>query len=190
MKNKVAILVILFSLLLMCLAVPAYAAQVPDGFAGVPWGASRAQVKQILSERGWKMVNDEPQRVASKGSFNGINAQLTFSFEGNGLVGGTVIMGVQPIKNISASAYAYKNLVESLTKKYGPPSGTSEDNLTANSGWSFVDTDTKDEYTILAMFTKYSSFMDPDYPANAELVGVTVCYSASSLAKRLKDKGL
>ena len=97
-------------------------------------------------------------------------------------------MGVQPIKNISASAYTYKNLVESLTKKYGPPSGTSEDNLMANSGWNVVDTDTKDKYTILAMFTKYSYFMDPDYPANAELVGVTVYYSASSLAKWLKDK--
>lgn len=174
----------------MCFAVSAYAAQVPEGFVDVPWGASRAQVKQILSERGWKMLNDEPQRVASKGSFNGMNAQLTFVFEGNGLVGGMVIMGVHPIKNIAASAYAYKNLVESLTKKYGPPNGTSEDNMTAGSRWNFVDTDNKDEYTISAVFTKYSAFMDPDYPANAELVGITIYYSASSLAKRLKDKGL
>jgi len=50
-------------------------------------------------------------------------------------------MGVQPIKNILVSSYAYKNLVESLTKKYGPPSDTSEGNLTANSGWNFVDTE-------------------------------------------------
>lgn len=166
------------------------AAPIPDGFAGVKWEQSKDVTKKIIANQGWRMVGEDARNITAKGSFNGMKAQLTYQFESNALVGGTVITGVYPKRNIAASAFAYKDLVKNLTEKYGPPTSSSEDNMAATSGWFFTDGATKDEYSIYVMFTKYSSIMDPDYPPNEELVGITVYYSASSLAKRLKNRGL
>jgi len=73
MKSKASILIILFSITLMCFSVSVSAAlEIPNGFLGIPWGANREQIIKSINGRGY--TTQEIQRHGRYVAFH-INIQ-------------------------------------------------------------------------------------------------------------------
>lgn len=170
----------------------AKAGAVPDGFIGVPWGASADQVKQIMNERGYTQLKGSATGLlVFKGAFAGVPCQLLFYLIANSFYSGTAEI-------CSRSGYAlrpqstYKQTVDMLSEKYGPPQTRQSRKLKDNNGkehpqegaqWTLTDSKTSDSFTIRADFG-VTWFMDDtrdQYVADFH-------YSADSLHKRLKTK--
>jgi hypothetical protein len=76
-KMKVFYLVVVFALLVVSVIMfsgIARAGEVPDGFMGIPWGASRDQIIKTMSEQGYQQstYDVKPNRLDFKGDFAGV----------------------------------------------------------------------------------------------------------------------
>jgi len=185
MKSKISILVILFSLVLLCCTVSVSSASpVPEGFVGVPWGASRAQVVRIMSERGWQRLNGAaPTQEAFNGAFNGMPGQLTFVFAGESFVEGRAeLLARVPERSMAFTAKKYEETVKDLTEKYGQSNNGS-------SCWKITDTTTGDEYSIFALYLGMG-FYDTVDGMKEKHTSFSVTYTADSLRKRLSKQGI
>ena len=187
MKNKVSILVIMVFLMLIIISVPTYAAPVPDGFVGVPWGSTRMQVKQIMSERGWLRLTDAPlTKEVFKGAFNGMPGQLSFVLAGESFVEGRAdFLADAPERSIVYTTMKYEETVKSLSEKYGMPIESDNDTYLATSSWKIIDTGTTDEYSIVLLFIKEGFYSTHNF--QEKHVNFSVTYTAESLRKRLKN---
>ncbi len=161
-----------------------YAAPAPEGFVGVPWGATRAQVKQTMSERGWmRLTTDSPASEAFRGAFNGMPGQLEFVFAGESFVEGKAdLLARVPERNISFTAKKYEETVKILTEKYGPPND-------GEACWKIVDDNTGDKYTITVLFFGIG-FYDTMDGMREKHTSFSVTYTAESLKKRLRNQGI
>ena len=75
MKRNVFALVTLFCLLAASCPFSGYAAG-PDGFANVPWGASRSQVDQAMAQQGYRPEGEVTHHYAIK------DGSIVFSYYG------------------------------------------------------------------------------------------------------------
>ncbi len=124
MKSKVSILVILFSLVLMCCTVSVSAASpAVDGFIGVPWGASRQQVRQAMEERGFTLLEQRADGIIDtyQGTFTGQPAELKFQYESNVFFSGEANFLHVKGQSLDAVRAYYMELKGLLTAKYGLP---------------------------------------------------------------------
>jgi hypothetical protein len=86
MKRFFAITVPL-SLCLLFWFMPLHAAPAVDGFAGVPWGASKKQVQKVMKAKGYAFLEEQTEGSRHtekyKGAFAGEPADLIFRFKNN-----------------------------------------------------------------------------------------------------------
>jgi hypothetical protein len=171
-----------------------YAAPAPEGFVGVPWGATRAQVKQIMSERGWiRCTDSSPNQEVFKGAFDGMACDLHFVMAGNSFVEGYADpLARLPIRHLGATQNAYESTVKRLTEKYGPPQKAGDFDAYAStwgpaSTWEFSDGITADKYRIRVIInTEGTWFAD----VNGKHTYFSVVYEAISLRDRLKNRDI
>ncbi len=190
MKNRVSTLVILISLLLLCFTVTAYAALVPDGFVGVPWGTTREQVMKMMSERGWREANNDGKSFY--GSFAGFpEGTVSFGFTGNAITSGSAELqrGTNGYQSKSVFDVGYKLISE----KYGPAviNTMKNDDRTSSmpfyywAKWDIVDDVSLDRYEI-QLSTNDSVYWVTNNGQSTRLYTVNVYYSNISLAERKK----
>jgi hypothetical protein len=169
----------------------ANAGAVPDGFAEVPWGASRAQVEKTMNENGYQQITStQPGQLKFKGAFAGERCILTFRFIAGSFYDGTATFDMDTHPLIPQRVV--KHMVNMISEKYGQPqtreSEKDRTNVTAGltlewAKWKLVDS-RADKYDITVCLTK-------GWVSNGTLqYEVYVSYSAQSLSERLKKKGL
>lgn len=166
-----------------------YAAPAPEGFVGLPWGASRNQIMEKMNAQGWiKLSGRSPDEAIFKGSFDGNACELHFVMAGNSLVKGYATPIARfPVRDNSATRYVYESIVRHLTEKYGPQTDGGEGPGIAMTVWEFGDGVTTDKYKIEVMFNKEGTwFSDVD----GEYTYIQVDYTALTLSERLKKQNL
>ena len=187
----------IFMFLVICLLLGTSvisAAPIPEGFVGVPWGSSQAQIRQMMGERNWiKLTTSNPNEEVFKGSFDGKPCELHFVMLGNSFVEGYAFpLARLPMKNINFIKQEYESTVKDLMEKYGQPQQTGiVDSYKITYGptttWEFVDGVTFEKYTIRVIQMKEGIwFSDTD----GEQLYFIAVYEAVSLRDRLKNKDL
>jgi len=175
----------------------AHAAPVPDGFLGVPWGASPEDVEKAMAERHHaKDPDSKPDRYIYVGSFAGERAYLIFSFiNGKLFEGGANLIDV--FRDAGEGDYRglvdlrFRTLEESLVQKYGKPAyrypGTNEPWKPISVTWNLED----QQATVVLTLGKNYAFKDRSFDVNSK---VAVDYKNISLQKqelqRSRDRDL
>ena len=190
--------------LLLLMQSVSYSVALPDGLAGVPWGATREQVMKIMTEKGFTQENVHPLSAGNRpltgfvfyGSFANRTCYLDFTFKGNAFYSGSVIVKSYYPQQVLE---AYNHFVKLLTDKYGMPEREKCIKMTGgpNAGtcgsqdalnWSFVDRASSDVYTITAR-AAVPQAVYLDLP-NTPIYHFELRYTAESLGKRLKEDGI
>ena len=126
MKRTVLTLAALFCLLIVSCPFSGYAAG-PDGFANVPWGATRSQVDQAMAQQGFRFKlqknnNDGSIAIIYQGALAGTAGDLEFLF-----LNGTFYSGVFHFyyeDGGSAERNAYMQFLSIIQSKYGSPTNS------------------------------------------------------------------
>ena len=171
----------------------------PEGFVGIPWGASRDQVVKVMNERGFTTegtVSSQDQPASTllyRGAFDGQPCQLEFYFSSNAMFKGRAShLGL--LQPAGAQLALYRQLVNLVSAKYGLPQADKIQEDKTNTGeiwrfgkaeWLFTVGEAPDKYRIEAdlippvmYFSKY----------NKSLGYIFITYTAVSLEERLKFK--
>jgi hypothetical protein len=170
---------------------------VPEGFLGVPWGASPEDVEKAMAERHYaKDPDSKPDRYIYVGSFAGERAYVIFSFINDKLFeGGANLIDV--FRDAREGDYRglvdqrFRALEESLVQKYGDPAyrypGTNEPWKPRSVTWNLED----QQATVIVTLGKNYAFKDKQFDINSK---VAVDYKNISLQKkelqRSKDRDL
>jgi hypothetical protein len=116
---------------LLATQIPGYAQRpAVDGFIGVPWGASRAQVQAAMAKKGFTLLEQRADGVFDRytGTFAGHPAELEFSYEKNVFHYGQAELLDAQMENwgprTNAMVMIYREMVQVLAAKYGPPDET------------------------------------------------------------------
>jgi len=182
---------------LFVLQAASHAGQVPDGLAGVPWGATRDQVKKIMIEKGFKQEEAMPfSNLPSPGLvFYGPLANrmcyLEFMFKGNAFDYGSI---AGKSYNYETVLETYNYFVKLVTAKYGIPQEQKCIRTTTGAcgsyftKWKFVDNASSDVYAIdsgaaAPVADMYESSGKPIYDFFFN-------FSAVSFGNRLKEDGI
>jgi hypothetical protein len=195
--HKLMSRLVLFTAMTVCLLLLtqsiSYAGAVPNGLAGVPWGATREQVKKIMIEKGFKQENatpfsNEPSAgLVFYGSFANRMCYLEFTFIGNSFYFGTVRVeswALQPVLG------TFDHFVSIVTDKYGVPEkresfeGLTKGIKMQHAEWTFRDNASLDVYTIRA------TTIDAIFVNDRTLYTFLMVYEAKSLGNRLKEDGI
>lgn len=161
---------------------------VPEGFVGVPWGASRDQVIKIMRERGYRSLGtggiggSGAVVLNFRGEFTTVPCSLSFILIDDSFYEGEAMFYrpdmPQPNKTLQTT---FDNIDGMLSEKYGPPRERESSSYKDKEGidrpskstfWYLVDNKSSDIYTVQVMLDYY----------------VTVYYRACSLETRLKNK--
>lgn len=202
MKSKICILVILFSLILICFAASVSATSVvPDGFVGIPWGANKDQISKIMNDRGYTTQGtipdsrDLPSTLLYRGAFGGQNGQLEFRLLNNVFhMGRATYLGMFAAEPAKESIYM--QIVNQIGAKYGAPQSDKITDVKGNSGktyrygdaqWDFIDSESFEKYMISVDLLPTGFNMFSQYN-NQSFGYVTVTYTAVSLGERLQKK--
>lgn len=126
MKRRDLVLVVVACLLVVCCPLSARAAG-PDGFANVPWGASKAQVDQAMAQQGarslgqvqGKSFGDGSTGYRYQGSLVGTPGILEFWFLNGVFFRGS--FGFYNEDGGAAESKAYWQFFPIVQSKYGPP---------------------------------------------------------------------
>jgi hypothetical protein len=138
MKRFFAITVPL-SLCLLFWFMPLHAAPAVDGFAGVPWGASKKQVQKVMKAKGYAFLEEQTEGSRHtekyKGAFAGEPADLIFSFKNNLFCGGTAdILAVAKTNVRWRIMMVFNQIKQLIFAKYGPAT-TEEEYVDKNNNW-------------------------------------------------------
>ena len=145
-KTKVFYLVVVFALLAVSVVMfsgIARAGAVPEGFAGIPWGASRATVAKAMAERYYPKDSESKADVyIYNGEFAGYKADLIFRFTNNKLYEGEALFLWHEPNSWRIDQY-FSELEAQLIQKYGSPGyrypGTNEPWKPRGSYWTLKD---------------------------------------------------
>lgn len=196
---KKIVIVFLSSVFMAGLFVGASHAAVPDGFLGVPWGASRDQIIKTMNERGFTTqgaigsADRPPSTLVFRGAFADQACQLEFYLMSNALYKGRAShLGL--LQPPGAQLALYRQMVKQIGVKYGPPQSDNVQEDKTNTGeiwragkaeWNFTDGEAAEKYKIgidlippVMYFSNY----------NKSLGYVFITYTAVSLEERLKMK--
>lgn len=121
MKRTIACMFLTLALF-MVFAIPAGAAG-PDGFAGVPWGATQDQVDQAMRDRGFQRLSSQvPNMQLYSGTFGGYAGSLQFVFFRSALYEG--LFNTSSRGNYDWVQQVGTEIVNTLMAKYGGYSRT------------------------------------------------------------------
>ncbi|MFH1532290.1 MAG: hypothetical protein ABIK09_16310 [Pseudomonadota bacterium] len=170
----------------------ARAGEAPAGFLGVPWEVSAPQIVETMNERGYRQLTGAaPGSLEFKGAFDGVPCQLHFGFLGGSFYSASANFCARA-DHPAAPLATYRQIVENLSQKYGPPAVRRSETLKTNDGkehpqeavaWDLVDSKTSDKYSIRVQFT-VTWFADD----TGDQYVVNISYNADSLGERLKKK--
>jgi hypothetical protein len=101
------------------------AAEGPDGFANVPWGANRSQLDRIMAQQGFKSTGQRGGEAGSTiyryyGTLAGVSGYANFSFLNDTFFRGS--FGLNNEDGGGAEAKAYSQFFPIIQAKYGSPS--------------------------------------------------------------------
>ena len=193
MKNKVSLLVILFSLVFMCFTLSAYAAPELNGFMGIPWGANVEQVRQGMVQNGFSLHTEEKWGVLTQEVFeNGVYAGYRVYAASVFLKFNTMYAVNLTIKGEEGGGIdaIYSHLKTLLQEKYGMPEGEKQSwaNNRPSTGVKVTSTtwlipnEGKQPYEISLSKT-------PDwYLGKMRLGGVSVSYGNNALEEELNNR--
>ncbi|MDD2542076.1 MAG: hypothetical protein PHH28_13675 [Desulfuromonadaceae bacterium] len=202
--HKLMYRLVLPTLMALCLLLVVQSAglagPVPDGLAGVPWGATREQVKKIMIEKGFKQENvlpftNEPSPgLVFYGSFVNTMCYLQFSFKGNSFYYGLVT--VVRLNDYQPVVAASNHFISLLTEKYGIPDkresyqsdSPGHPTMPYNTSWNFRDSASSDIYHIRA--DTIDSLYWTIGTKTSRIFQFTLSYYAESLGNMLKEDGL
>jgi len=101
------------------------------GFAGVPWGANKQQIAEVMAQKGFTLLYQiKPDLVHKddhfvyRGTFVDKPADLLFTLGKNGLFAGEADLLAYRQQNSGAFGYVvrgFNNINQLLVMKYGPP---------------------------------------------------------------------
>jgi len=174
----------------------AQAGEVPAGFIGIPWGASRATVERAMAERYYpKDPRSEADEDRYNGEFAGYKADLFFRFINNKFYEGTAVFLWREPSKRRIDQY-FSELESQLIKKYGNPEsrypGTNEPWEPRGSNWWLEDSNTTIQLYLHKQY-QWKSRNRRDRPAEAD-GKVIISYTNRTLEeqekKRAKDKDL
>jgi len=126
MKRETFILSTLFCLLLVGFPFSGHTAG-PDGFANVPWGATRSQVDQAMTQQGFrpegqvagKSYNDGSIGFSYQGAITGVTGHAQFWFLNDTFFRAAFSFSYNDDGN--AEWPAYNRFLSIIQSKYGPP---------------------------------------------------------------------
>jgi len=200
MMRKLILPAFLTACFLLVMQTASHAGPVPDGLAGVPWGATRAQVKKIMSENGFKQEdalpfsNEPSPNLVFYGSLANTMCYLEFKFKGNSFCHGRVV--VIKLEDYQTVLAACNHFVSLLTDKYGMPderesyesSSPGHPMMPYGVKWRLRDGASSDEYSIEA-YTGDGSYWTVGTNTR-RIIQFGLIYSAKSLENRLKEDGI
>lgn len=186
--------------LLLVMQSAGFAGPVPGGLAGVPWGATREQVKKIMIEKGFKQENafpfaNEPSPgLVFYGSFANTMCYLQFSFKGNSFYSGEV--AVFRLNDYQPVLAAANHFISLLTEKYGMPDKRESyqsdtpghPTMPYATSWDLRDSASSDIYHIRADTGDGSYWIIGTN--DSRIFQFNLTYYAESLGNRLKEDGL
>jgi len=190
MKNLIRSIALLIGVACTCGA--AYADAVPTGVAGVPWGASKPEVMQMMRDKGFaEHVAPELQAETGgrdvlefDGFFDNQNCHYIFMFNNGQMTGGDVAF----IRYSLVGAMAlYHRFTPVLADKYGSYQARTEE-ASGNfpyAVWSLHDLASGDDYTITTFIDHYY-FEGPSL--ETRVYSFVITYIANSLDKRTKPE--
>jgi len=161
------------------------ASVVPDGFAGVPWGATKDQIIHIMGKRpyGQIAIGSGVLLLQFKGEFAEVPSELEFR-----LIADSFYEGYARIRHTETPQVTFKRIVDMLSEKYGPTkdreSGLDKDDKGIDhpyesAFWRLADKKSSDTYTIQTRLMSFNVTNKIQYE-------VDVNYRAYSLEERLK----
>jgi hypothetical protein len=200
----VAVLALLVASVVMFSGI-ARAGAVPDGFMGIPWGASKDQIIKTMSERGYRqLTSEESNQLHFKGDFAGVPClHLYFSLRANSFYSGSA-WGCAWSTYHRGTQAIFERMVNTLSEKYGPPQKRESGKIdgkdvpmgraecmgsgypTGWARWDFVDS-RSDKYSI-EIALDASSYYDMTEKVTPCRVDIYIIYEADSLEERLKKK--
>ena len=191
-KMKVFYLIaflVLLSVSVIMFSGIARAGAVSDGFAGVPWGANKDQVINIMGKRGYRQLGTKPLGdLVFSGEFAGVPCELSFR-----LIDDSFYEGYAWFGHTEKSQATFNRIVDMLSERYGPPQDRGSKTERTNDGkehpsvfakWEFVNDRSSDKYSIYVIY--HVSWV-ADTRAEAQYV-VDITYSADSLKKKLIEQ--
>ncbi|MBU4246192.1 MAG: hypothetical protein KKE71_04025 [Nanoarchaeota archaeon] len=207
-KMRMFYSVVIFALLSMSVVMfscTAQAGEVPDGFIGIPWGASKAQIIKTMNERGCQQRTSEQSNelVFLNGDFAGVPCySLSFYLIGNSFYSGWA-QGCQWSPYHGVTQGCFKWVIKMLSEKYGSPQIREPSKVegkdvrgwaeckksgypTDYAQWDFVDS-RSDKYSI-SITLDVSFLVDMTEKEQPCRIDFYVIYSADSLGKRLEKK--
>jgi len=99
----------------------AQAVPVPGGFAGISWGASRADVEKAMAERNYpKDADSKADIYVYNGEFAGYKADLIFNFINNKVYAGGALFLWHETNKYLIDKY-FREFESQLREKYGEP---------------------------------------------------------------------
>ena len=179
---------------------------VPDGFMGIPWGASKDQIIKTMRERGLRQVTSEESNSLEfiNGDFAGVPCyMLSFSLTANAFHRGSA-EGCQRSPHHGVTQTTFISLVNTLSEKYGTPQHRESGKMdgedhhmhfveckgsgypTGRADWDFVDS-RSDQYEI-SIVLDVSVLHDMTEKPMPCRVDIFIWYRAESLGKRLEKK--
>ena len=207
--KKTILLAIFFTFLVVLVFIffgIAQAGEVPDGFAGIPWGASRNQIIKAMNERGCQQItNNNPETLEfHKGNFAGVTcSRLYFNLRENSLYEGSAY-GCARSEYHEFTQDKFNQIVKMLSGKYGPPKRGSEirrgeDTVNKNycaglkltfdfADWDLVDS-RSNKYSIRMMKVDSTFYTFDGSERDACRMDFSISYSAESLKQQLGKKG-
>lgn len=186
MVKRWYIAAVLVAVWLLTLTAPICAAPVPEGFVGVPWGATQEQVIKMMSERGWREAFGDGKSFY--GFFAGFPGIVTFEFTGNAMTGGRAEL--ERATNGYNSKHTFDAGYKLLSEKYGQaviqtynnPDRKSSMPVLYQAEWELVDDASADKYAIM-LWTSDAFYLRDG--TRLYLVGVN--YTNKSLKDRKKN---
>jgi hypothetical protein len=157
---------------------------VPDGFAGVPWGATKDQIINIMGKQGYRQLPRSGVSVVQfSGEFAGVPCEI-LSFH---LIADSFYYGYAYSGHTKTPQESFNRIVDMLSEKYGPPQNRKSESAKDSKGkdvsyesafWCFVDNKSSDAYDIYVVVNSSNATNKIQYY-------ITVDYRAPSLEERL-----
>jgi len=187
--RKMTICMLLALCMLFLVQIPAMAAPGPDGFANVPWGASRDRVDSAMKAQGFVYGGQDVKygidRVWYRGQMAGITGGITMSLLNGAFYEGEFVILTQD--GLSGTWNAFRTFNNIIEQKYGAPSSQGGDDDIRKYRWhvwQFLQPpDSSDNIKISLYFTDFGKQKMND--GSIIISHCTLNYSNLSLEKRL-----
>jgi hypothetical protein len=153
----------------------AQAAPLPEGFLGVPWGATPEAVETAMAERHYpKDPDSKPDCYIYNGYFAGERAYVSFHFVDRRFVEGVANL-IELFRDAREGDFRgridleFSKFEGLLTQKYGKPTsrylGTNEPWMPRSATWNLQDQGS----AITVVLVKNYSFKDKDFDINSKV---------------------